>query len=200
MSTEMNDPRRFDPVRSRLGALPPVAPPDALRTRLRVLASREAARRRRWSSPAALLSFFTGRAGLFIDNLMRPYAVPFTGGLVSSVLLFSMLLSNYPATGPIEGDVPTPVLTSPGLLSAFAYSVTGEDGEDIVVDVSVDYQGRVTGYSFPNGQRWASDPVTRRGLENTLLYTKFRAATRFGQPSSGRARIIIVRSQMDVIG
>jgi hypothetical protein len=58
----------------------------------------------------------------------------------------------------------------------------------------------VTGYSFPDGQRWASDPEMRRSLENTLLYTKFRAATRFGQPSNGRARIIIVRSQMDVIG
>jgi hypothetical protein len=196
----MDDSRRFDHVRSRLGALPAVSPPEHLRTRLRVLASREASRRRRWSSPAALVAYLAGRAGLFMDNLMRPYAVPFTGGLVSSVLLFSMLLSNYPATGPVEGDVPTPVMTSPGLLSAFAYNVTGEDGEDIVVDVSVDNQGRVTGYSFPDGQRWASDPEMRRSLENTLLYTKFRAATRFGQPSNGRARIIIVRSQMDVIG
>jgi len=194
----MNESRQLEELRSRLRALPAVPPPAELGTRLRIVASQEAARRRRWSSPAAILRYAAERTALFVNNLMRPYAVPVTGGLASSVLIFSMILTNYPLTGHIEGDVPTPVSTEPGLVSSFSFS--GVAGEDVVVDVDIDEQGRITDYSFPTGQRWASDPESRRKLENTLLYTRFKAATRFFQPVSGRATILIVRSQMDVIG
>lgn len=191
------DPRVTGALRAQLAALPRHDPPSQLRARLRVTGSQEAQRRRMWSSPASVAAFVFTRLGLVVNNLMRPYAVPVTGGLLSAVVLFSMVLTSYPMIGEIQSDVPTPVSTEPGLVSSLAF---GLGDEDIVVDVSIDDQGRVIEYSLPTGQRWATDPEIRRSLENTLLFTRFRPSTRFGQPSSGRTRITIRRSSMDVRG
>lgn len=182
---------------AQLAALPRQEPPSRLSAHLRVVASREAQRRRMWADPASVAAYLAGRFRLMMNNMMRPYAVPVTGGLLSAVVLFSMVLTSYPVIGEIQGDVPTPVSTEPGVVSSMAF---GLGDEDIVVDVSIDEQGRVMEYSLPSSQRWARDPVLRRSLENTLLCTRFQPATRFGQPSSGRMRITVRRSQMDVRG
>jgi hypothetical protein len=196
-SLSAGDLRASAALRAQLAALPRHEPPSKLRSQLRVMGSQEAQRRRMWSSPATVAAYALGRLGLIVNNMMRPYAVPVTGGLLSAVVLFSIVLTSYPVIGEIQRDVPTPVSTEPGVVSSLAF---GLGDEDIVVDVSIDDQGRVMEYSLPSGQRWATDPEIRRSLENTLLCTRFQPATRFGQPSSGRTRITIRRSQMDVRG
>ena len=182
---------------AQLAALPRHELPSRLGSRLRVMASREAQRRRMWANPSSAAAYLAGRFRLLMNNLMRPYAVPVTGGLLSAVVLFSMVLTSYPVIGEIQSDVPTSMSTEPGVVSSLAF---GLGDEDIVVDVSIDEQGRVMEYSLPASQRWTTDPVLRRSLENTLLCTRFPPATRFGQPSSGRVRITVRRSQMDVRG
>jgi len=196
-SGTFSDPRAAAALQAQLAALPRHDPPPQLRSQLRVMASQEAQRRRVWSNPSEAAAYVLRRVGLVVNNMMRPYAVPVTGGLLSAVVLFSMVLTSYPLTGDIQGDVPTKVSTEPGVVSSLAF---GLGDEDIVVDVSIDGQGRVMEYSLPSGQRWATDPGIRRSLENTLLCTRFQPATRFGQPSSGRMRITVRRSQMDVRG
>jgi len=196
-SGQYGDLRAAAALRAQLAALPRQDAPAQLRSQLRVMASQEALRRRMWLNPATAAAYLLGRLGLIVNNMMRPYAVPVTGGLLSAVVLFSMVLTSYPVIGEIQGDVPTPVSTEPGVMSSLAF---GLGDEDIVVDLSIDGQGRVMEYSLPSGQRWATDPEIRRSLENTLLCTRFQPATRFGQPSSGKARITFRRSQMDVRG
>jgi len=196
-SERYGDLRAAAALRAQLAALPRHEAPAQLRSQLRVMASQEALRRRMWSNPAMAAAYLLGRLNLIVNNLMRPYAVPVTGGLLSAVVLFSMVLTSYPVIGEIQGDVPTPVSTEPGVMSSLAF---GLGDEDIVVDLSIDGQGRVMEYSLPSGQRWATDPEIRRSLENTLLCTRFQPATRFGQPSYGKTRITIRRSQMDVRG
>ncbi|MEP7362767.1 MAG: hypothetical protein ABI972_05890 [Acidobacteriota bacterium] len=191
------DPRAAAALRAQLAALPRHEPPSQLRSQLRVMGSQEAQKRRMWSSPTSVAAYVLGRLGLIVNNMMRPYALPVTGGLLSAVVLFSVVLTSYPMIGEIQRDVPTPVSTEPGVVSSFAF---GLGDEDIVVDVSTDDQGRFMEYSLPSGQRWATDPEIRRSLENMLLCTRFRPSTRFGQPSSGKTRIIILRSSMDVRG
>ena len=191
------DLRATAALRAQLAALPRHEPPPQLRSQLRVMASQAAQRRRMWSNPASVAAYALSRLGLVVNNLMRPYALPVTGGLLSAVVIFSVVLTSYPMIGEIQGDVPTPVSTEPGVVSSLAF---GLGDEDIVVDVSIDDQGRVMEYSLPTGQRWATDPEIRRSLENTLLCTRFQPATRFGQASWGRTRITIRRSSMDVRG
>ena len=94
-----------DEVLSRvLRGISPLVPPPMLSTSLRVLASRELSRR---SSKGWL-----DRVRLFADNLARPLALPFAGGVFSAVILFSMwLVPTYPMRAASGFDVPT-VLTT----------------------------------------------------------------------------------------
>ena len=185
-------------VRSRLAALPAPPAPPQLATELRVLASREIARRRRYATLGTLARHWIGTASLTINNLMRPWALPFAGGLASAVFLFSMLVPNFAQqTSDFEDDVPTMLSTEASLKSSLSFAVLDDD---VVVDVLIDESGRVVDYAIPVGQNWASDDRLRRSVENTLLCTRFTPATMFGQPATGRTRITLRRSHVEVKG
>ena len=82
------------------------APPD-LAVKLRVLASREIARRNlrsaRWIDHLRLLA----------ENGMRPMALPVVGGVFSAVILFSMFLPPvYPLRPLNSADIPTMLTTT----------------------------------------------------------------------------------------
>jgi hypothetical protein len=75
--------------------------PSACKLQLQVLASRE---RARWNATKTVpLAFHTWAVNikLAIDNLMRPLAVPLAGGLVSALLLFSLLVPTL-GFGPVS--------------------------------------------------------------------------------------------------
>jgi hypothetical protein len=188
--------RDLESLAGSLRNLPRKAPPNELSDRLRVMASRESLRRRRRASVGSLLRWWAESAGLFVNNLMKPVAVPFAGGLISALILFAVLAPGLAIQRPVR-DVPSPIATEPAVQAFFALP---ESDEDMVVDVWVDGQGRVIDYSIPQGQTWASDPALVRNVENTLLCTKFAPATRFGQPASGKIRIMFRCSQLEVRG
>ncbi len=183
----------FDPLRT----LPKLNPPRELTDRLMVMASKEALRRRRRVSFRSWFDYCSETAGLLFNNLMRPYAVPFAGGLVSALVLFALIAPTLQVKRQVTDDAPSPFSTEASLESSFSFNLTDED---IVVDVQIDEQGRVTGYTIPRGQHWASSPALLRSLENTLLMTKFTPATFFGQPATGKTRIKLLRSRLDVRG
>ncbi len=175
-----------------------LAPPSELTTKLRVMASREALRRRRRASVAAFLTHVREEAALAFNNLMRPYAVPAMGGLLSTLVLFGVLAPYLSVNLKIEGDVPTALHTPAALESAFFMSL--EESGEIVIDVSIDEQGRIIGYTLPRDQHWTKDPALVRNIETALLGTRFTPATVFGKPASGRTRITLRRSHLDVKG
>jgi hypothetical protein len=183
--------------RNPLQSLPKVSIPRGLTTQLQVLASREALRRRRRVSVRSFSSHIWEETLLLFNNLMRPYAVPCAGGLVSTLVLFSLVAPSFAVNRQIQHDVPISLATEASLASSFSLHLSDHD---LVVDVDIDEQGRVAGYSIPRGQAWAKDPVLVRNLENTLLCTKFTPATFFGQPASGKTRITLRRSAVDVQG
>jgi hypothetical protein len=190
--------RDLDPISESLRALTRQMPPAMLTDRLRVMASRESQRRRHWSSPSALLRWWAERLGLFCNNLLRPVAVPFAGGLLSAViLLLTVLAPVYPIQRHDAVDVPSPIFTQPMVLSSL---VLPDSDEDMMVDVWIDGQGRVVDYSIPPGQVWAGETARVRSVEATLLCTRFSPATLFGQPASGKVRITFRRSHLEVRG
>lgn len=177
--------------------LPKLQAPRELTSRLLVMASREAARRRRLRSPRALFEYFRSELRLRVENVMKPVALPVAGGFVSALLLFAVLVPSLLVQHAIVGDVPTNLTTRASLASSISFAVSDDE---IVVDVAIDEYGRVSSYSIPAGQRWAEDPILVRSIENTLLMTRFTPATLFGQPASGRTRITLRRSQVEVRG
>ena len=78
--------------------------PPILTNRLRVLASHERLRQMARSSVSARLRHMADNARLFMDNMMRPVALPFGGGLLSAILLFSILAPGLSFTRDLDSD------------------------------------------------------------------------------------------------
>jgi hypothetical protein len=175
-----------------LRSLPRRMPPPGLTSSLRVLASRER-RRRVYGSGSA----FADRVRLFCDNLMRPLALPFAGGVFSTVVLFSMWLGpSYTVRASSTVDVPTGLATEASIRKT---APIAESTADVIVDIAVDGQGRMIDYSIVSGN-CAKDEAMRRRIEGMLLLIEFNPATSFGQPVEGRMRLSLSASHIDVKG
>jgi hypothetical protein len=185
-------------VNTALRRLPRRTPPASLSASLRVMASRERARRANRQGFSATFSVWRDRTRLFAHNLMRPLALPAAGGLLSAVTLFGLwLVPTYPLRGNPSFDVPTGLSTDPVLKGTTAL---GSAGEEVVVDVTVDGQGRMIDYVVVTGARTLKNDALRRSLETTLLFTEFDPATNFGRPMNGKVRLVLRSSSVDVKG
>jgi hypothetical protein len=168
--------------------------PADLSSKLRVLASRE--QRRAAGTGIA----FADRVRLFSKNLMRPLALPFAGGVFSTILLFSMWLGpGYPARASTDFDVPTVLTTEASVRKSAPMAAYNTD--DVIVDVTVDGQGRMTDYVIVSGNA-TMDQALRRRIGAVLLLTEFNPATTLGTPVSGRMRLSLsaIHSHIDVKG
>lgn len=182
-------------TRSALKRLPPVAPPDELNTKLQELAVQEALFRQNVLRGESAMQFSWDSLKVRASNAMRPLAIPFAGGLVSALVLFSMLVPAYPGAARFTAnDVPTSFHQEPTVKSVAPFALSDDDLE---VEITVDDQGHVIDYSLPQGKVSAE---LRREIENSLLFTRFTPAMSFGQPTTGRIRLSFRRSYIDVKG
>lgn len=176
-------------VRESLRSLPAAAAPKRLVTDLRVLASKEIVRRRHMGSLSARLRFWAESARLVVDNLMRPLALPFAGGLVSALFSFAMLMPNLGFLRSAANDRPTALYTEASLENVADFG--SKSSEDTLLEVQIDGQGRMINYSVLQG------PMNS-DVGNFLLFTTYTPATMFLQPTS--SRIVIRRSRIVVKG
>jgi hypothetical protein len=189
---------RMVQVRTALRRLPENAPPERLSTTLRVMASKERARvvasqRRR--------GLFSDRVRLWAEDLMRPLALPFAGGLVSALLLFGMLVPTFAMHRGSGSDIPVALFTEPYVKAQvpFASFDNNDFDSDIDVEVTVDSQGRMVDYSLPKGSKIQNNPELRRALENKLLlFTEFAPATMFGQTTYGKVYVSFQRRSIEI--
>jgi hypothetical protein len=169
---------------SSLGRRP--APPE-LALKLRVALSHEAARSRARS--------FTGLR-VRLEDALNAFMVPATAGVLSAIVFFGLLIGLFALPVQANNDVPTMLYTPPVLAqSPFSNGMERMNAESIVVEAYVDANGRVQDY------RILSAPTTdeiKPQLENMLIFTTFRPATAFGQPTSGRA--VLSFSKINVKG
>ena len=191
--------QQLDHLRTVLRGLPALTPPRDLSMSLRVMASYARIHPHWRTRIDRSLKLWSDRAQLWMDNLMRPLALPFLGGLVSAVVLFSMLTPRFASQqNPAIKDVPTALYTAATVKSMAPF---GLSDEEILVEVTIDEQGRMADYSIPRGQATVlKDPQLRRSIETTLLFARFTPATSFGQPRYGKIRISFHRSRIDVTG
>ncbi|MDX2153368.1 MAG: zf-HC2 domain-containing protein [Bryobacteraceae bacterium] len=176
-------------VRKSLRALPKRQAPAHLTASLRVTASREMARAAARRDLRSFVRYSLQSLSLTFDNLMRPFALPAFGGLFAAIILFSALVPSFmPARlhATIRGDVPTQLYTTASLMEAEALDVTGDE---IVLELDIDGNGKMVDYSVEKGETWMRDASVRRSIEYSLLLARFSPATTFGQPMSGKVRI-----------
>jgi hypothetical protein len=161
-----------------------------LEGKLRVLASHERARQRVRRNWAARVEHWRELAMLRFGNLMRPVALPVAGGLISALLMFSVLIPSVTYAHISSIEPPSPVFTDPDgqlvgegefpkLERAIGPALTGK----VVVLLSIDDRGRVTDYTVTQG---AMTPE----VQNLILFSQFTPAMLFGKPTRGQVRVV----------
>ena len=165
-----------------------VAPPD-LALKLRVALSQEMANsgRSRWE-----------RLRVRWENAFNATMVPATAGLVTTLIIFGVLISFlYPAQVRASNDVPT-VLYTPAQLRSTPFELTMgvTSAESLVVEAYVGPDGRLQDYRILSAPEDAQAILPQ--LKNMLLFTTFQPATAFGQPTTGR--VILTFSKVQVRG
>ncbi len=168
---------------TELGRRP--APPE-LALRLRVMASHELARSR---------SNWFARACFRLEDALNPLMFPATAGVLTAILFFGVLIGFFALPAQLSAADDT-FYTPPQLQAAspFVNAMPGDDAA-IVVDALVDARGRVQEYhiiSAPSGEDFTPE------LNNIMIFTVFRPATSFGQPTSGR--VVLSFSRINVKG
>ena len=171
--------------------------PSALTARLLVTASHEHARHLTRAGFSAWLSELASDFRLFVDNLMRPFAVPVTGGLFTAFVLFSLLMPSLTFRRSNESEPPLAVLTDPEgeIVGAASHEVirleSGDatiSGNEVSLVLLIDKDGHVQDYYLSGGE------LTDE-MKSLILLSRFTPATIYGQPTWGLKQIVFQHSR-----
>jgi hypothetical protein len=179
----------------RTMAQPPV--PPALNTRLRVMASHELARQNVRRNLSTRLRHGITTLHLAFDNLMRPFAVPVTGGIVSAFVMFSLLVPTLsfphshtyePPLESLSADVQwgNPDGTIVGVTTGNARLRPGSSeitGDEVSLILLIDERGLVQDYYLSAGE------LTDE-MKSLILLSQFTPATISGQPTWGLKQVV----------
>jgi len=132
------------------------------------------------------------------ENVFNAVMVPATGGLVTTIIMFGLLISFLmPGQFVYPNDVPTTLYTPPQLQSSpFQLAMDPGHSEPLIVEAYVGADGRVQDYRVLSGGENGSQVLSE--LKNMLIFATFRPATSFGRPTAGRA--ILAFSKIQVRG
>lgn len=175
-----------------LSSLPARIPPPGLTTSLRVIASRERQRFLERRTPARAFATWYERTSLSLGETIRSFALPVTGGVFTTVILFSTwLVPTYPLHAKSDADIPT-LLTTQASVQPAELGLSGGDAE---VDLNIDETGSVVGYDLVTGGDALQDPARLQRIKGLLPRLRFTPATDFGRPIASTVRLRL--SQID---
>jgi hypothetical protein len=180
---------------------PPI--PADLTARLRVAASHDQQRKLARQSLAARWRAIQSQVQLTLDNLMRPLALPFAGGLVSSIMMFSLLVPSLTFHHAFADQA---LFTYPDgevvILAPNGTYMSVPESENVprilradlappetanVVDLMLDQSGRVSNWSVSQGE-------LTQDLANIIMFGRFNPATNMGVPIPSRVRAFQIRN------
>ena len=161
------------------------------------MASHERERRLANATLSTRFRYWYGRTQLMFDNLMRPIALPFAGGLLSAVIIFSVLVPSLSFRHNFGDEA---FFTSPdgevvmldsrggyvqaGLFDPRILPVNIAIPEDAnAVTLTVDENGNVCEWSITRGQLTPE-------LLNVIMFSKFKPATNFGLPTPAKVNAV----------
>jgi hypothetical protein len=150
-------------LRSALRTIPAAAPPANLKTALRVIASRERQELMRTGGSHWLALWEQWKFRM--DMLMRPFTIPATGGLLSSVLLFGTLAFTIgTTTRSVSYEVPV-LYESRG----DANLVPMELRSKVILTISLDGNGRIRDYAVGDGSSSVAGNISRLQYNNIVM-------------------------------
>ena len=181
---------RFRKLSVMLSRVPKNLPPADLAIRIKVAAA-QAQHSRDWPSRMRRIK---DRAEILLDNVFRPLSVPATGGFISAILVFVLVLQMIlPGTTvrAVQNDVDLNLMRPAELVSLSDYPQSwAPESQDLelsmpyglLVDVTVDSHGQMTDYTILSGP---TSQELRRHLDQMLLFSRFSPMLSFGRPTAG---------------
>lgn len=178
------------------GMAQPVVP-ELLGAKLRVIASHERERQLVRVSLGERVRRLVSNINLAFDNLMRPVALPVAGGLLSTLLLFGVMLprlsfAQHPnggydySTEPRGSIVTDPWDNGPAYDAAdfplFASPDQPKSDYVNIVNLTIDESGRVVDWTVVRGR--VTDEIA-----TIIIMGRFEPATNFGIPISGTIQV-----------
>jgi len=168
---------RYQALQAELRALPRRRIPPELALQIRVILS-HCLHRHVWS-----------RWWIWFENAFKPLLVPASGGVLTAVIFFGLIMgSNFVPPSPLP-DVPLSLVTPPRLRELPPINFTTDD-ESVVLLAQVDAAGRVMSYRLLSGE--LSIERTHR-LERLIYFSVFDPATTFGMPTDGQVVLSLRR-------
>ncbi|HXT87065.1 MAG TPA: zf-HC2 domain-containing protein [Verrucomicrobiae bacterium] len=180
-----------------LADVAPVRPPDDLATRIRVQASHA---QMHLDGPSRVWT----RISVVFDNILRPLAVPATGGLLTAAFAFVFLVQSLIVgipMGNIPNDLPTDLVQPARLESLAPFPIPGilpgRGGSSVLtVEATLNAQGEVADYKILAGPNTAA---IRHQIDQLLIFSRFQPEMSFGQPTAG-GTVVISFSEIRVQG
>ena len=168
---------QWQSVREELRALPRQQVPPDLALRLRVQMSQ-----RLYKNPLAPL-------WVRIENALKPLLIPATGGVLTAVICFCLIMGSEVAPITNLPDVSVQLVTPARVqeLAPMDFN-TGDNG--LVLLTQINAEGRVKGYRVLSGQ---GSPEFMHHLDRMIYFSVFRPATMFGKPTDGEVVLSLRR-------
>ena len=191
---------RYRLLAMHLAAAEPVAAPPDLALRIRVAASRSIS----WRDMMAQAG---SRVLLRLQNVLEPLAVPATGGILTALVVFVLvvqsLLMGVPLGRAVPDDQPLNLVQPAELESLAPFPVPGMvDGNGrptpsgLLLDATLNAQGEVLFYKILAGPDTAA---VQRQIDEILLFSRFRPQLSFGRPMDG-GHVLLSFSEVQVHG
>jgi hypothetical protein len=147
------------------------------------------------------------RALLVSQNILEPLAVPATGGVLTAVAVFMLVVQSMlmgMPLGRVEADDLPLNLVQPAQLESLApFPVPGigrTDGQaesaPLLIEATLNAQGEVLFYKILSGP---NDATIQRQIDQVLLFSRFRPQLGFGRPMGG-GRVLLSFSEVRVHG
>jgi len=189
----------LESLRRALAGLNRAPLPAGLTEKLRVIASHERARQLARVSLAARFAGWADWLALWFDNLMKPLAFPFAGGLASSIIIFGLLVPSLMFRHALADQM---FFTSPGgqvvILAPSGTYMSLPDVENAprieradaatpltadVVYLTIDASGRVSDWRVVRGELTPD-------LTNIIMFGQFIPATNLGVPIPAQVKAV----------
>src|SRR5215472_17193474 len=196
--------QRYRKLAVLLSRAPRVVPPSDLAVRIKVAAAQV----QHTLDPRTHWQRFRDRAEVLLDNVFRPLTLPATGGFVSAMLIFVVVLQVMAPGLTVQAnpnDVPLNIMQpaelvalsdSPGSWAPEQHDTELALPHGLLLGVTVDAKGEMVDYQILSGPH---TPEMQHELNQMLLFSRFNPMRSFGRPTAG-GHVILSFSAVRVRG
>ncbi|MFB3924055.1 MAG: anti-sigma factor [Terriglobia bacterium] len=123
------------------------------------------------------------------ENALRPFLLPASGGVLTAVIFFGLIMGTSFVPATTIPDVPLSIVTPPRLKELAPINL-GNDDQDVVLLTQIDAAGRVMSYRILSGH---VSPQLTHNLDMLIYFSTFDPATTFGRPTGGQVVLSLRR-------